>query len=77
MNDSMKTVWVTRKGGLKKQQSMMVLDAFRCHTTNNVKSKLKQHNTDLVVIPSAVSSSSSVDENTSTLRGYYFSSNWS
>ena len=56
MDDWLKTVWMKRKGGLEKQRSMLVLDAFRCHTTNNVKSKLKRHNTDLVIIPGGMTS---------------------
>ena len=50
MDDWLKIVWIKRKGSLEKQRSMLVLDAFRCHTTDNVKSKLKRHNTHLVVI---------------------------
>ena len=56
MDDWLKTVWMKRKGGLEKQRSMLVLDAFRCHTTDNVKSKLKPHNTHLVVIPGSMTS---------------------
>ena len=39
-----------RKGGPEKQRSMLMLHAFRCHTTDNAKSKLKRHNTHLVLI---------------------------
>lgn len=56
MDDWLKTVWMKRDGGLRKQRSMLVLDAFRCHTTDNVKSKLKRHNTDLVIIPGGMTS---------------------
>ena len=56
MDDWLKTVWMKRKGGLEKQRSMLVLDAFRCHTTDNVKSKLKRSNTHLVVIPGGITS---------------------
>ena len=56
MDDWLKTVWMKRRGGLEKQRSMLVLDAFRCHTTDNVKSKLKQHNTHLVIIPGSMTS---------------------
>uniref|UniRef100_A0A8C4RS32 HTH CENPB-type domain-containing protein n=1 Tax=Erpetoichthys calabaricus TaxID=27687 RepID=A0A8C4RS32_ERPCA len=56
MDDWLKTVWMKRDGGLGKQRSMLVLDAFRCHTTDDVKSRLKRHNTDLVIIPSVMTS---------------------
>ena len=56
MDDWLKTVWMKRKGGQEKQRSLLVLDAFRCNTTDNVKLKLKWHNTHLVVIPGGMTS---------------------
>uniref|UniRef100_A0A8C4SNJ3 HTH CENPB-type domain-containing protein n=1 Tax=Erpetoichthys calabaricus TaxID=27687 RepID=A0A8C4SNJ3_ERPCA len=56
MDDWLKTECMKRDGCLGKQRSMLVLDAFRCHTTDNVKSRLKRHNTDLVIIPSGMTS---------------------
>ena len=35
---------------------MLVLDAFRCHKTDGTKELLRQHNTDLVVIPGGMTS---------------------
>ena len=44
-------VWCSRlDGGLSRRWSMLVLDAFSCHKTDN-KALLRRTNTDLVIIP--------------------------
>ena len=47
MNDALtvdwiKTVWGKRPGALLKKKSLLVLDAFRCHKSENVKEMLKK-----------------------------------
>lgn len=56
MGDWQKVVWERRPGALRNPRSMLVLDAFRGHTTDSVKNRLQQHNCDLVVIPGGMTS---------------------
>ena len=43
-------------GGLSRRQSMLVLDVFSCHKTNDTKALLRQTNTDLVIIRGRITS---------------------
>ena len=46
------TAWTSRPdGGLSRRHSMLGLDAFICHKTNNTKALLHRTNTNLVIIP--------------------------
>ena len=42
MVDWIKTVWGKRPGVLLKKNSFLVLDAFRCHKSENVKGMVKK-----------------------------------
>jgi hypothetical protein len=44
-------VWQKRPAALLNLSSMLVLDSFRGHTTEEVKKILKSRNTDRVIIP--------------------------
>uniref|UniRef100_A0A3Q3KXW9 HTH CENPB-type domain-containing protein n=1 Tax=Labrus bergylta TaxID=56723 RepID=A0A3Q3KXW9_9LABR len=54
--DWLKVVWGGRYGGLRKKRYMLVLDAFRGHLTEPVKSQVRAMNGDLVIIPGGVTS---------------------
>ncbi|PNF29643.1 hypothetical protein B7P43_G16388 [Cryptotermes secundus] len=49
--DWLKSVWFRRPGALLRQRSMLVVDSFRSHLTENVKVKMRQEKSDMVVIP--------------------------
>lgn len=49
--DWLKSVWFRRPGALLHQRSMLVVDSFRSHLTENVKVKMRQEKSDMVVIP--------------------------
>lgn len=49
--DWLNTVWNRRPGGLLRQRSMLVLDSFRGHLTDKVKSRIREERCDLVTIP--------------------------
>lgn len=51
MKDWISNVWDRRPGALLQPKSMLVLDAFRCHTMPSIKEKLAGGNTNLVIIP--------------------------
>lgn len=51
MNDWMKVVWNRRPGAALAKRGMLVLDAFRGHLTDTVKTCASRMKTDLVVIP--------------------------
>ena len=55
-NDWVKTVWKKRRGGRNKQNSLLVLDAVRCHRQDSVKGVLRNMNTDLAIIPGGMTS---------------------
>ena len=45
-------VWSSRPdGGLSQEGSMLVLDVFSCHKTDDTKALLGRTNTDLIIIP--------------------------
>lgn len=54
--DWLKTVWMRRPGALFKQPSMLVLDAFKGHTTEKVKAAIKEMGSDFVCIPGGMTS---------------------
>ena len=54
--DWLKVVWGARYGGLRKRRNMLVLDAFRGHLTEPVKSQVRAMNGDLVIIPGGMTS---------------------
>lgn len=49
-------VWLKRPGVLLNKRSMLVLDSYRGHLTNNIKDKLKDNKSDLAVIPGGLTS---------------------
>ncbi|KAG0421168.1 hypothetical protein HPB47_002931 [Ixodes persulcatus] len=49
--DWLKTVWENRPGAMLARRSMLVLDAFRGHNTEEVKTCLADDKTDLVMFP--------------------------
>ena len=53
--DWLKRVW-GRRPGARKDRSMLVLDAFRCHRSPVVKSVLNADKTDLAIIPGGMTS---------------------
>ena len=55
VQDWVHTVWSSRPdGGLSRRQSMLVLDTFSCHNTDDTKALLRRTNTDLVIIPGGI-----------------------
>lgn len=56
MIDWLKTVWGRRPGGLLRNRSLLVLDAFRCHRMPVVKNILEKDKTDLAIIPGGMTS---------------------
>lgn len=56
MVDWLKTVWLRRPGALFHLPSMLVLDSFRGHITEEVKDQCRKHDSDLVVIPGGLTS---------------------
>ena len=56
MVDWIRCVWLRRPGALLNLPNMLVLDAFRGHLTEEVKSILKRNKTDQVVIPGGMTS---------------------
>ena len=51
MLEWLKIVWGRRPRTILNQPSMLILDAFKGHLTDSVKSQLRKMNTELVVIP--------------------------
>lgn len=49
-------VWQSRIGGLGRRRSLLVLDSFEAHKTEEVKHSFKCENTDLAVIPGGLTS---------------------
>lgn len=56
MEDWVKIIWNKRPGALRNPSSILILDAFRGHLTDNIKSNLAHKNTDLVIIPGGMTS---------------------
>uniref|UniRef100_A0A8C6PX15 HTH CENPB-type domain-containing protein n=1 Tax=Nothobranchius furzeri TaxID=105023 RepID=A0A8C6PX15_NOTFU len=54
--DWLKVVWGTRRGALRKKRNMLIMDAFRGHLTDAVKTQLRKMNGDLVIIPGGMTS---------------------
>lgn len=54
--DWLKTVWMRRPGALFGQPSMLVLDAFKGHTTEKVKQLIKECGSDFVCVPGGMTS---------------------
>jgi hypothetical protein len=54
--DWINCVWEKRAGALLRSRNMLVLDSFRGHTMENVKERLRQGNTDTVIIPGGCTS---------------------
>lgn len=52
----LKLVWLRRPGSMLRLPSMLVLDAFKGHTTPQVKEALKAARSDLVIIPGGMTS---------------------
>ena len=55
VKDWLGVVWA-RVGGLCRRRSLLVLDAFRCHKTEQTKTTLRRLNTDLAMIPGGMTS---------------------
>ena len=49
-------IWRSRIGGLGRRRSLLVLDSFEAHKTEQVKGSFKSENTDFVVIPGGLTS---------------------
>ena len=57
VQDWVHTVWSSKPdGGLSQRWSMLVLVAFSCHKTDDIKALLRRTNTDLVIIPNGMTS---------------------
>lgn len=56
VQDRLKVVWHKRPGALLRRRAMLVLDAFRGHTTVDVKRQIQNLKTDLVIIPGGMTS---------------------
>lgn len=54
--DWIKCVWERRPGALLQLRSMLLLDSFRGHLTDDVKKRLKDGKTDQVIIPGGMTS---------------------
>lgn len=55
-NDWLRTVWFRRPGALLSPRSMLVVDAFKGHTTGASKALIANNQCDLVVIPGGMTS---------------------
>ena len=49
-------IWRSRIGGLGRRRSLLVLDSFQAHKTEQVEGSFKSENTDFVVIPGGLTS---------------------
>lgn len=56
MQDWIEVVWRWRTGAVPRQRGMLILNGFRCGATDSVKSSMESMNTDMVIIPGALSS---------------------
>ncbi|KAM4860750.1 pogo transposable element with KRAB domain [Thomomys bottae] len=54
MQDWLEVVWRRRTGALPKQRGMLILNGFRGHATDSVKSCMESLNTDMVIIPGSL-----------------------
>ena len=49
-------VWRAQPGGLMKARTLLVLDSFSGHLADDVKTRLKEENTDMAIIPGGLTS---------------------
>uniref|UniRef100_A0A8D0NR30 Pogo transposable element derived with KRAB domain n=2 Tax=Sus scrofa TaxID=9823 RepID=A0A8D0NR30_PIG len=56
MQDWLEVVWRRRTGAVPKQRGMLILNGFRGHATDSVKSSMESMNTDMVIIPGGLTS---------------------
>jgi hypothetical protein len=56
MEDWLGCVWERRSCALSEPWGMLTLDAFRGHLSNRITNRLRNKNTDLVIIPSVMTS---------------------
>lgn len=56
MEDWVKTVWERRPGAALCKHSLLVLDSYRGHLTDNVKTALSRAGTDIAIIPGGMTS---------------------
>ncbi|KAK2509148.1 hypothetical protein MC885_012543, partial [Smutsia gigantea] len=56
MQDWLEVVWRRRTGAAPKQRGMLILNGFRGHATDSVKSSMESMNTDMVIIPGGLTS---------------------
>lgn len=56
MQDWLEVVWRRRTGAAPKQRGMLILNSFRGHATDSVKSSMENMNTDMVIIPGGLTS---------------------
>lgn len=56
MQDWLEVVWRRRTGAVPRQRGMLILNGFRCHATDSVKSSMENMNTDMVIIPGGLTS---------------------
>lgn len=56
VEDWVKCVWQRRPGALLGRKSLLVLDSYRGHTTDDVKKHIKDGKTDLAIIPGGMTS---------------------
>lgn len=56
MQDWLEVVWRRRTGAVPKQRGLLILNGFRGHATDSVKSSMESMNTDMVIIPGGLTS---------------------
>jgi hypothetical protein len=56
MEDWLGRVWERRPGALSKPRSMLAMGAFRSHLSDRMRNRLRKKNTDIVIIPSGITS---------------------
>ena len=56
MQDWLEVVWRRRTGAVPKQRGMLILNGFRGHATDSVKSSMESMSTDMVIIPGGLTS---------------------
>lgn len=56
MQDWLEVVWRRRTGAVPKQRGMLILNGFRGHATDSVKSSMESMDTDMVIIPGGLTS---------------------
>jgi hypothetical protein len=56
MEDWFGCVWERRPGALSKPRTTLAIDAFRGHLSDRIRNRLRNKNTDLVIVPSSMTS---------------------